>query len=238
MSLYQVLESVRQRVKEASKRCPYGQKPVMIMGVAKGHPLTAVRSAAELGLVDLGENYAQELLGKAPFCQDLGIRWHYIGKLQSNKIKYLLPHISSIHSLDSLEHAERISRIHEQLTVERPPIPVLIQVNLGNDAHRAGLQGEVIEQIFGQFTAIPGVVVSGLMALPPFSRTPKQARIHFKSMKQLFDKLIQLHPKPEVFRVVSMGMSRDFEEAIEEGSTCVRLGEAIFGPRPEKTKDD
>ncbi len=237
MSLYQVLESIRSRVKEASKRCIYGQKPVMIMGVSKGHPLTIVRSAAELGLVDIGENYAQELLGKAPFCQDLGIRWHFIGKLQSNKIKYLLPQISSIHSLDSLEHADRISRIRDQLTVERPPIPVLLQVNLGQDGHRAGLQPEVIEQIFSQFTGISGITVSGLMTLPPFSRSPKLARVHFKTMKQLFDKLIQRHPNPEVFQVLSMGMSRDFEEAIEEGATCVRLGEAIFGPRIEKQKE-
>lgn len=232
-----MIESVRNRIKEALKRSPHGPRNVMLIGVSKGHPVTLVRSAAELSVLDFGENYAQELLSKAPFCQDLGVRWHYIGKLQANKIKHLLPHVVSIQTVDSLEHAERISRLRDQLTVERPPIPVCLQVNLGNDSHRAGLQPEIISQMFSRFCSISGIAVSGLMTIPPFSRTPKQARVHFQSMKQLFDRLIQEHPNPEIFKVLSMGMSADFEEAIEEGATCIRIGEALFGPRPEKSKD-
>jgi pyridoxal phosphate enzyme (YggS family) len=234
MTLYQTLESIRKRVREAQERSPHKQKHIMLMGVSKGQNLSSIRSAAELGLLDLGENYAQELLTKAPFCTELGIRWHFIGKLQSNKIKYILPHITSVGSVDSLEIADRIARVRDQLAVERPPIPILIQVNLGNDSHRAGLQPEVIENIFERFLNIKGVSVAGLMAIPPFVRNVKLVRPHFQTMKALFDKLRDRHTQPEVFQVLSMGMSRDFESAIEEGSTCVRIGEAIFGPRPAK----
>ncbi|MDB5038362.1 MAG: alanine racemase domain protein [Bacteriovoracaceae bacterium] len=232
MTLFQTLESIRKRVKEASQRSPFGVKPIMLMGVSKGQPLNSVRSAAEIGLLDLGENYAQELLSKAPLCTEFPIRWHFIGKVQSNKIKYILPHISSICSVDSIEIADRIARVRDQLEIERPPIPILLQVNLGNDPHRAGLQPEVLDGIFERFLNVQGVSVSGLMAIPPFVRNVKLVRPYFKTMKELFDKLQQRHPNPERFQVLSMGMSRDFEEAIEEGSTCVRVGEAIFGPRP------
>lgn len=236
MTLYQTLESIRKRVNQALLRSRHKQKNVMIMGVSKGQPLNSIRSAAELGLLDLGENYAQELLTKAPLCTELAIRWHFIGRVQSNKIKFILPHITSICSVDSLEIADRISRVREQLEAERPPIPILLQVNLGNDPHRAGLQPEIIDGIFERFLNINGVAVAGLMAIPPFVRNIKLVRSHFQRMKELFDQLKQRHSHPEIFQVLSMGMSRDFEEAIEEGSTCVRVGEAIFGPRPSKKK--
>jgi pyridoxal phosphate enzyme (YggS family) len=236
MTLYQTLESIRKRVADALERSRHKQKNVMIMGVSKGQQLNGIRSAAELGLLDLGENYAQELLTKAPLCTDLSVRWHFIGKVQSNKIKFLLSHVTSICSVDSLEIADRISRVRDQLDAERPPIPILLQVNLGNDPHRAGLQPEVIDNIFERFLNIEGVAVSGLMAIPPFVRNIKLVRPHFQKMKELFDKLKERHSNPQIFQVLSMGMSRDFEEAIEEGSTCVRIGEAIFGPRPIKKK--
>lgn len=238
MSLFETLGDIRKRISEALKRSPFGQGSVMLLGVSKGQAISQIRSAAELGLLDLGENYVQELLTKAPVCADLGIRWHYIGRLQSNKIKFLLPHISSIQSVDSLEIAEKIARVREQQEIPRPPIPILIQVNLGNDPHRAGLQPEIVDSMFERFLNIPGIKVSGLMTIPPYVRNVQQVRPHFKVMKALFDKLKARHSEPDAFSVLSMGMSRDFEIAIEEGATCVRVGEALFGPRPVKKKDD
>jgi PLP dependent protein len=152
MTLFQTLESIRKRIEEARLRSPHGQKSIILMGVSKGQPLNAIRSAAELGLLDLGENYAQELLAKVPLCTEFAIRWHFIGRLQSNKIKFILPHITSISSVDSLEIADRVARVREQLEVERPPIPILLQVNLGNDSHRAGLQPQVMEGILSGFS--------------------------------------------------------------------------------------
>ncbi len=238
MSLFETIGSIRKRVADAVKASPHNQKNVMIMGVSKGHQLSLIRSAAELGLLDLGENYSQELLTKAPMSSDLGVRWHFIGKVQSNKIKYILPHVASICSVDSVEVADRIARVREQQEIKRPPVPILIQVNLGNDPHRAGLQPDVVEQIFERFLNISGITVSGLMTIPPYVRNPQLVRPYFKTMKELFDRLKQQHKNPEIFSVLSMGMSRDFEIAIEEGSTCVRIGEAIFGPRPEKKKEE
>ena len=237
MSQLERLEKVREKIRKAAERSRFGARPILLLAVGKGHPVTLVRSIAELGQLDMGENYAQELLAKAPLCQDLRIRWHFVGKLQSNKIRYILPHVTSIQSLDSLENGERIARAREQLNYERPPIPVLLQVNLTNDSRRAGLQPEIIEGIFEQFCAISGIAVSGLMAIPPVPTSSKPSRLYFKLMKELFDRLKQRHPRPELFEVLSMGMSSDFEEAIEEGATCVRIGEAIFGPRPARREE-
>ncbi len=238
MSQLEQLEKIRDRIRKAQERSRFGVGPILLMAVSKGHPVTLVRGFAELGQIDMGENYAQELLSKAPLCQDLNIRWHFIGKIQSNKIRYILPHITSIQSLDSLENAERIARARDQLTYERPPVPVLLQANLTNDSRRAGLQPQVMEEMFLRFCGISGIIVSGLMAIPPVPTAAKPSRQHFKLMRELFDRLKQKHPRPEHFEVLSMGMSGDFEEAIEEGATCVRIGEAIFGPRPVKKADD
>lgn len=237
-SFYANLEAIRAKIRAAAERSPGGPRQIMLVGVSKGQPLTLIRSAAELGLLDMGENYTQELLSKAPFCNDLGIRWHFIGKVQSNKVKHMLPNVTSICSVDSLEIAERIARERDKLAYERPPVPIMIQVNLGNDPHRAGLQCEVIDQIFERFLNISGIAVSGLMTIPPYVRNVDQVRPFFKKVKELFDNLKQRHKNPEIFNGLSMGMSRDYEIAVEEGATVVRIGEAVFGARPKKEEDD
>ena len=238
MSLAERLKSIQERIRKASERSRFGVKPVTLLGASKAQSLNSIREAAELGVLDMGENYAQELLTKAPLCLDTDLRWHFIGKLQSNKIKHLLPYVASIHSVDSLELAERIGRLKDQIETKRPAIPILLQVNLGNERQKAGLSPNVIENLFEDFQKKEGILVVGLMTMPPQVKDVERTRGFFREMKSLFDRLKQKHLKPDAFQVLSMGMSQDFEIAIEEGATCVRIGEALFGPRPKKKEED
>lgn len=236
-TLSERLKALRSRVDKALARSKHGQKNITILGVTKAQSLNSARAAAELGILDMGENYAQELLTKAPLCLDTDIRWHFIGKLQSNKIKHIIPYVASIQSVDSLELADRIVRVAQGLETPREKVPIMIQVNLGNERQKAGLPPAVIENLFAQFLAMDGLIVAGLMAVPPQSKDPEKTRVHFQTLKGLYDRLLQQHKKPEQFNVLSMGMSHDFEVAIEEGATCIRIGEALFGARP-KIKDE
>lgn len=231
------LKDIRARIDKAVQRSKYGPRNVTILGASKGQSLNSIRAAAELSVLDMGENYAQELLMKAPVCLDTDIRWHFIGRLQANKIKHIIPYVASIQSVDSLELAERIVRVAQDLETPRTQVPIMLQVNLGNERQKAGLPPSVIESLFNQFVNIEGLILAGIMCIPPQTKDVDRARSYFKNLKELFDILKAKHPRPEVFNVLSMGMSADYEIAVEEGSTCVRIGEALFGPRPKKTEE-
>lgn len=234
MTIFERYKTIQKNVAEALKRSPHGPRSITVMGASKDQSLNLIRNAAELGVLDMGENYAQELLTKAPLCLDTKVRWHFIGRLQSNKVKHLLPYVSSIQSIDSLELADRVGRAVEDLETPRGPIPILLQVNQGSERQKSGLPPQVIEDLFSRFVQIKGVTVVGLMSIPPQSKDKDRARGFFKEMKVLFDRLKEKHPQPQVFQYLSMGMSSDYEIAIEEGANIVRIGEALFGPRPRK----
>src|SRR5690606_26489896 len=138
--------------------------------------INLIRRAADLGLTDMAENYAQELLSKAPLCLDKGIRWHFIGKLQSNKVKHVLPYVVSIHSVDSLELAQKIGRAKQDLSVARDFIPILLQVNQGGERQKSGLPPSVVDKLFDEFLCIEGVQVVGLMTIPPRVYDPRRAK--------------------------------------------------------------
>jgi uncharacterized pyridoxal phosphate-containing UPF0001 family protein len=125
----------------------------------------------------------------------------------------------------------------ESLEVPRAAMPILLQVNQGSERQKSGLPMPIIENLFGRFNQIKGIQVVGLMTIPPQSKDPSKAREYFKEMKEFFEKLKMQHPDPSVFRFLSMGMSADFEMAIEEGSNMIRVGEALFGPRPQREVD-
>ncbi|MBN8555132.1 MAG: YggS family pyridoxal phosphate-dependent enzyme [Deltaproteobacteria bacterium] len=237
MSLSERLKSIRKRVEQAAQRSKFAGQNITILGASKGQSINSIRQAAEYGILDMGENYAQELLKKAPLCLDTDIKWHFIGRLQANKIKLILPYAASIASLDSLELGEKIARVASQLDTPRASVPVLLQVNLGSERQKAGLPPSVIEELFDKFQDNSGILLAGLMTLPPAHKDLEKMRPYFSEMKKLFDRLRQRHKKPEYFKVLSMGMSHDFEVAIEEGANCVRIGEALFGPRPKEIEE-
>ncbi len=234
MSIHERLKIIREKMEAAQKRSKHPPEHVTLMGASKGQSLNSIRSATELGVLDMGENYAQDLIAKAPLCLDTKVRWHFIGRLQSNKIKHIIPYVTSIGSVDSLELAEKIMRIRESLDAARPPVPILLQVNLGNERQKAGLPPQIIESLFDSFLEMSGIRVAGLMCIPPQSKDAEKTRVHYRAMKELFDRLKPRHRNSKDWQVLSMGMSADYEVAIEEGSNCIRIGEALFGPRPSE----
>nr|WP_115093269.1 YggS family pyridoxal phosphate-dependent enzyme [Synechococcus sp. UW106] len=191
-----------------------------LLAVSKGHPASAVRSVAELGQFDFGESRVQEALPKQKELIDLQLRWHFIGRLQSNKVRPVVKAFDFIHSVDSLLLAERVSRI--ALEEARQP-DVMLQVKLRPDPTKGGLSADELCAIWSDLQALPGLRISGLMTMAPFEMAAKQRKELFSDCRSLADRFNLLE--------CSMGMSTDWKEAAEAGSTWLRVGSALFGPR-------
>lgn len=194
---------------------------VTLVAVSKTQPAEAIREAYAAGQRDFGENYAQEWRGKAEALADLAdLRWHFIGGLQTNKVKYLAGKVAYVHTVDRLELAQELSRRSAQKgAVSR----VFLEVNVGGEASKEGCAPEGVPDLARVVAALPAVEVVGLMCIPPPADDP---RPHFRRLRALRDRL--------GLRELSMGMSADWKVAIEEGSTVVRIGTAIFGARPAR----
>jgi pyridoxal phosphate enzyme (YggS family) len=193
---------------------------VQLLAVSKRQPESAIREAYALGLRHFGENYAQELRDKADALSDLrGLRWHAIGPLQTNKAKYVAKVAHAFHALDRLDVAEELSR---RRTFE--PLRCYLEVNLGGEASKGGVPPSDVPALAEEVRALPHLTLVGLMALPPLTEDPEQARPPFRALRAL----AQENGLPEL----SMGTSSDFEVAIEEGATVVRVGTLLFGERP------
>ena len=215
------LRVVRDRVAAACRRAGRSPDDVTIVGVSKTFPAALVAEACRAGLADVGENRVQEAAGKIPQVRALGShpRWHLVGHLQTNKVKTALGLFDIIHSVDSVRLAEAISRHAEH----RAPIPVLLEVNAGGEASKFGFAPEETGGALEAISRLPGLTVQGLMTVAPLVENPEQARPAFRELRRLGQELGLTH--------LSMGMTDDFEVAIEEGATMVRIGRAIFGPR-------
>lgn len=205
---------------------------VRLLAVSKGHPASAIRAAWDCGLRDFGESYVQEWNGKAddPALLGLdGLRWHFVGRLQRNKVRFLLGRIETVETVDSDRLAKALGARSADLGRTQN---VLLQVNLENEESKSGFAPGEITDSMGRLLAIDGLCVRGLMAIPPVRDSPEASRGDHRGLTQLRDALEQRwgHPLPEL----SMGMSGDFAVAIEEGSTEVRLGTALFGVRPPR----
>jgi pyridoxal phosphate enzyme (YggS family) len=220
------LLAVRERVSAACERAGRSPDDVAIVAVSKTFPATMVAEACRAGLTDMGENRVQEAAAKIPQVEALGSRprWHLVGHLQTNKVKTALGLFDIIHSVDSLRLAEAISRQAEQAALRQAgPVPVLLEVNVGGEASKFGFVPEEVGRAVEQIARLPGLVVQGLMTVAPLSGDPEEVRPVFRELRRLRDALGLRH--------LSMGMTDDFEVAIEEGATMVRIGRAIFGPR-------
>jgi pyridoxal phosphate enzyme (YggS family) len=197
--------------------------------VTKTHSVEVVRQAALAGLTLFGENRVAEGTVKiaALAAERPGLEWRLIGPLQSNKAKAALQYFSVIESLDRERLAARLEGL---LAAEGKILPVLLEINLGAEETKSGSPPELAEALASSALACPHLEVRGLMAVPPFTEDPEGSRPHFKHLREIRDRLADRFGKP--FLELSMGMSHDFEVAVEEGSTEVRLGTALFGPRP------
>jgi PLP dependent protein len=198
---------------------------VMLLAVSKTHPPETICEAAASSQLFFGENKIQEAKAKIPFCPGK-CRWHFIGHLQTNKVRDAVGLFEMIQSVDSLALAREISRRCEQAS---KPMPVLLEVNVAGEASKCGYPPERLLAELSELNALPKIEIHGLMAIPPYAADPEKARPHFKRLRELKERAeVALGaPLPHL----SMGMSGDFEIAIEEGATIVRVGTALFGER-------
>ena len=202
------------------------------MAVSKTHPAEAIREAYAAGIRLFGENRVQEFAGKAEAVRDLDAEYHLIGHLQSNKTGKAAELFHGVDSVDSLKLARRLNAEAERAGKK---LRVLIEINTGGEAAKSGFAPEAAElkELLASASALPNIEIRGLMTIPPHTDDPKGARPYFKLLRELRDRL---RSDSLLLRELSMGMSHDFEVAIEEGSTCVRVGTAIFGERPLQTQ--
>lgn len=218
---------VERRVCEACARAGRNRDEVTLIAVSKTKPLEAIEELITIGVTEFGENKVQEMCQKEEHSSK-PVHWHMIGTLQRNKVKYIVDKAHLIHSVDSLKLAQEIQK--EAVKKQAEP-SILIEVNIGNEETKSGVAYEEAENLVKEIALLPNVHVKGLMCIAPFVENPEENREHFRRMEALRKKL-QAENIPGVeMTELSMGMTGDFEVAIEEGATFVRVGTAIFGER-------
>jgi pyridoxal phosphate enzyme (YggS family) len=216
------IERVRERITLACQRAGRDPSSVQLVSVSKGHPEELIRLAYDAGMRVFGENYAQELAEKATRLSDLPeIGWRFIGHLQRNKIKLIERAQATVDTVDSLRLAEAIST---RAASRRATVEVLVQVNIGDERQKSGCKPEEVPALVESMRALPNVTLRGLMTVAPHLEDAEDTRPFFVALREL----AQAQGLPEL----SMGMTHDLDQAVEEGSTMLRIGTAIFGPRP------
>jgi hypothetical protein len=225
VSLPDNLNSIQQRIRAACGRAGRDENSVTLLAVSKTHPPETIKAAADCGLVFFGENKIQESKAKIPLCPGK-LRWHFIGHLQSNKVRDAVELFEMIQSVDSVNLAKEISKRCEQAAKQ---MPVLLEVNVAGEASKFGYKPEKLLSELKELNALPKIEIHGLMTIPPYAVDPEKARPYFRRLHELEFQCEEILGTP--LPHLSMGMSGDFEIAIEEGATIVRIGTALFGPR-------
>lgn len=203
-----------------------GANAPRLIAVSKTRSLTEIASAATAGVVDFGENYVQEALPKIAALQERGLVWHFIGRLQRNKARDVAQHFQWIHTLDRAEIAHRLSRF---CTSE--PLNLCIQLDVEASEHRYGVKTHELMPLIKEVESLPHMRLRGLMVMPAPGKDETSLRQVFRLAKETFDATAAQLAHPETWDTLSMGMSSDFELALEEGSNCLRIGTAIFAPK-------
>lgn len=222
-------QAVLERIENAAVRSGRNPARVKLVAVSKTHPASTVREAIEAGCKIFGENKVQEAESKILEIGRHAAEWHLIGHLQSNKARRAVQLFDVIHSLDSVELAERLERIC--IEEGRLKLPVLVQVDLAGEETKSGVDESDLSELVDYLGSCQRLSFDGLMILPPLSELPEATRPYFRRLREIRDRLAALHHFKNGLGELSMGMSHDFEVAIEEGSTMVRVGTAIFGER-------
>ena len=222
------LAGIRERIANAAGRAGRSPGDVRLIAVSKTHPIDAVRAAADAGQQDFGENKVQEALQKIAQSTDNSLRWHLIGHLQSNKAKKAAAAVQAIHSVDSVD---LLRKVDQAAAAAGRTVDVLVQVDLALEDTKFGAPEAEVPGIFAESEHCTAARVAGLMLLPPLAENPEDARSWFARLRGVRDRLRDGGVPAERIRELSMGMSHDFEVAIEEGATMVRVGTAIFGER-------
>jgi pyridoxal phosphate enzyme (YggS family) len=231
MSIAENVASVRVRMAEASRRAGRRPEEIALMAVSKTHPPEHVREAHAAGLRLFGENRVQEFAAKAAALADLAAAdWHMIGHLQTNKAGKAAELFCAVDSVDSVKLAEKLDAAARSLSKK---LSVLIEINVGGESAKSGVapDSRELEELLLAAPRLEALKVLGLMTVPPFTDDPEEARRYFRKLRQLRDTIAARRLPAAQMNMLSMGMSHDFQVAIEEGSTCVRVGTAIFGNR-------
>ena len=224
MSIEENLNSVKERIAKAAVRAGRSPKDISLIAVTKTHGADMINEAIDKGVSDIGENKPQEVRDKFEYVKS-GVRWHLIGHLQTNKVKYIIDKVCLIHSVDSIHLMEEIDR---QARKYGKIMDVLIQVNISGEESKSGIEPGELDALLKKAGELDSLRVKGLMTIAPIEG---DASVHFKNMKALFDEYKEKSYPHVSMEELSMGMSGDFEKAIECGATMVRVGSAIFGKR-------
>jgi PLP dependent protein len=219
------LHEVRERMARAALAAGRSANCVTLLAVGKGQPLELLAAAAAAGLSDFGESYLQEAQAKIAALQERALTWHFIGRIQTNKTRPIAECFSWVHAVDRLKIAERLAA---QRSAHLPPLNVCLEVSLAGEASKGGISEAELPQLAQAVAALPRLKLRGLMCLPPEESAVARQRAWFRRLRELKD---QLNAAGAGLDTLSMGMSADFEAAILEGATIVRLGTVLFGPR-------
>jgi len=222
------LQKIRQQITESSTACGRSATDVMLLAVSKTKPAEAIEAAFSAGQTQFGENYLQEAIAKIKQLEQLPIHWHFIGRIQSNKTRPIAENFDWVHTVASYKHAQRLN---DQRPQELAELNICIQVNISKDTGKSGVMAEDTQQLVQQISQLPRLKLRGLMTIPEATSDQQKQRQFFR---QLADLQAKINSKGYSLDTLSMGMSGDMKIAIEEGSTIVRIGTAIFGKRDMK----
>jgi len=234
MSIAENLARVRERIDAAARRAGRRSEDIALMAVSKTFPAERIREAYDAGLRLFGENRVQEFAGKIDSLRDLRDgEWHLIGHLQTNKAAKAVELFAAVDSVDSLRLAQKLDASAKQLAKK---IEVLIEINVGGEAAKSGVAADSreLEAVLSAAAELEHLEFRGLMTVPPFTEDPQHARPYFRKLREFREQIAARRLPAVDMTTLSMGMSHDFEVAIEEGSNCVRVGTAIFGVRPSR----
>jgi PLP dependent protein len=231
MSIAENIARVKERMAAAAQRAARNAEEITLMGVSKTFPVESIREAYKAGLRIFGENRVQEFAGKADAVRDLpGAKWHLIGHLQTNKAAKAAELFDAVDSVDSVRTTDKLNISANDVN---KTLSILIEINIGGEAAKSGIApgSNELEQIVQNASRWANLRLSGLMTVPPYANDPEGSRPYFRQLRQIRDSIAARNLPQVEMEVLSMGMSHDFEVAIEEGATCVRIGTAIFGTR-------
>lgn len=226
MTISENITKVRENIRTACQGCGRNPDDILLLAVTKTIDIPRIREAVDMGLTELGENKPQEINRK--YYEIEGVKWHQIGHLQTNKVKYIIDKVCLIHSLDSLHLAEEISK---RAVAAGIVMPVLVEVNIAGEEAKHGVSPDEAEGLAIEAARLPGIRIAGLMTVAPFDEEPENNRKYFKKMKKLFVDIGSKNYHNIDMTYLSMGMTNDYTVAVEEGANIVRVGTGIFGAR-------
>ncbi len=228
-SIQNNFQTILSQIHQAAKACGRNPEDITLVAVSKKKSVSLIQSGIDAGIRHLGENYIQEAVDKIDTIGPVdGLHWHFIGHLQSNKAKLAVPYFDLIHTVDSFKLAKEIDK---QAAKAKKVQDILLQVNISREQSKSGTDQEQVRQLAIDISALENVAVKGLMCMPPFFDDPEKARPYFRQLARIRKDIQDLSSPGLSMEHLSMGMSNDFEIAIEEGATLVRVGTSIFGSR-------